>query len=257
VAAIFWTWLWGPVGLVLAMPLTVCLLVLAQHVPQLRFITVLLADRPPMSLVERVYQRMLAADENELVKLLNKELKSNSLAAVYDDTLIPALSMAEQDRHADLLSDDQASAVEELAEDLVHELGKQARKLQAEKSNDEAAENSSERPGDSRVICVSLRDEADESCGRMLSELLALDGISLELLSHELLVSEVVARSRPCRERSSWCRSCRRYRSARHGCSGNDSARGFRKRRSSSAAGTAPKLASCSAASNAMGPADW
>jgi len=195
VAAIFWTWLWGPVGLVLAMPLTVCLLVLAQHVPQLRFITVLLADRPPMSLVERVYQRMLAADENELVKMLNKELTSSSLAAVYDDTLIPALSMAEQDRHAGLLNDDQASTVEELAEDLVHELGEQARKQSEESSESEAdGEKHKKLAADAPVLCVSLRDEADETCGRMLSELLALEGISMELLSHELLAGEVVAK---------------------------------------------------------------
>jgi predicted PurR-regulated permease PerM len=67
IAAIFWTWLWGPVGLVLAMPLTVCLVVMSQHVPQLKFIAVMLADRPPMTLVERVYQRMLAADEHESI----------------------------------------------------------------------------------------------------------------------------------------------------------------------------------------------
>lgn len=194
ISAIFWTWLWGPVGLVLAMPLTVCLLVLAQHVPQLRFITVLLADRPPMSLVERVYQRMLAADDNELVKLLSKELKTNSLATVYDDTLIPALALAEQDRHADLLNDDQASAVEELAEDLVQELGEQAERLQAEAASSEdvtIAVGSSPDPG---VLCVALRDEADETCGRMLSRTLALQGASVEVLSHELLASEVVAK---------------------------------------------------------------
>lgn len=194
VAAIFWTWLWGPVGLVLAMPLTVCLLVLAQHVPQLRFITVLLADRPPMSLVERVYQRMLAADENELVKLLHKELKSSTLAAVYDDTLIPALSMAEQDRHADLLSDDQASAVEELAEDLVRELGDEARKLKEDSAEGDGANEPAEVEAGGRLLCVALRDEADETCGRMLAQLLALQNLPMELLSHELLASEVVAK---------------------------------------------------------------
>src|SRR2546423_3799247 len=62
VAALFWTWLWGPIGLVLAMPMTVCLLVAARYVPQLRFLTILLGDEQPLSQSERVYQRLLAFD---------------------------------------------------------------------------------------------------------------------------------------------------------------------------------------------------
>lgn len=198
VSAIFWTWLWGPVGLVLAMPLTVCLLVMAQYVPQLRFITVLLADRPPMSLVERIYQRMLASDENELVKLLHKELKTRPLLNVYDELLIPALALAEQDRHADLLSDDQASVVEETAEDLVRELGEEA-KRQAAEAADEALE-AEERPAttnersSSRVLCIPLRDEADETCGRMLAQILSLEGLACEVASTDSLSNEVVER---------------------------------------------------------------
>ena len=195
VSAIFWTWLWGPVGLVLAMPLTVCLLVMAQYVPQLRFITVLLADRPPMSLVERVYQRMLASDENELMKLLRKELKTRPLVDVYDEVLIPALALAEQDRHADLLSDDQATIVEELAEDLVQELGQDARQQATEADAEAKAEQPqvNER-SNSRVLCIPLRDEADETCGKMLGQLLSLDGLSCEVASSDSLSSEVVER---------------------------------------------------------------
>ncbi|MGD9632678.1 MAG: AI-2E family transporter [Pirellulales bacterium] len=196
VAAIFWTWLWGPVGLVLAMPLTVCLLVLAQYVPQLRFITVLLADRPPMSLVERVYQRMLASDENELLKILTKELKARPLVNVYDDVVIPALSLAESDRHADLLTDDQASVVEEMAEDLVPALAEQSRRDAAESDTDGkgGAVLPSVKAGEARVVCIPLRDEADETCGRMLEKLLANEGIAMEVLSHELLASEALER---------------------------------------------------------------
>ena len=196
-SAIFWTWLWGPVGLVLAMPLTVCLMVLAQYVPQLRFVTVLLADRPPMTPAERVYQRMLASDANEVMKLLTKELKSRPLVEVYDEILIPALSLAEQDRHADLLSDDQASVVEQTAEDIVLEMGSLSRQA----DEDAAAELTPpvlsvvhEQQSQANVLCVPLRDEADEACGRMLAQLLKSEGLIAEVTSTDHLASEVMER---------------------------------------------------------------
>jgi predicted PurR-regulated permease PerM len=195
ISAIFWTWIWGPIGLILAMPLTVCLLVMARYVPQLRFISVLLADRPQLSTVERVYQRMLAADENELTTLLTKELKSRPLAEVYDQILVPALALAEQDRHADLLSEDQSALVEGIAADLVEELGAQGK----EKSTDEPdaateppASNSVPDLSESRVLCIPLRDEADETCAKMLAQLLGLNGLTAEVASADSLSSEVV-----------------------------------------------------------------
>lgn len=196
-SAIFWTWLWGPVGLVLAMPLTVCLMVLAQYVPQLRFVTVLLADRPPMTPAERVYQRMLASDAMEVMKLLTKELKSRPLVDVYDEILIPALSLAEQDRHADLLSDDQASVVEQTVEDIVLEMGSLSRQA----DEDAAAESAPpvlpvvrEEQSQASVLCVPLRDEADEACGRMLAQLLKSEGLIAEVTSTNHLASEVMER---------------------------------------------------------------
>jgi hypothetical protein len=176
------------------MPLTVCLLVLARYVPQLRFITVLLADRPQLHLFERIYQRMLAADENELTRILTKELKERPLAEVYDQLLIPALSLAEQDRHADLLSDDQSSLVEAIAADLVVELG-ELNRSQAPEHDDamENAESTGEVSGNKgRVFCIPLRDEADETCAKMLAQLLACEGLSARVASANSLSSEVV-----------------------------------------------------------------
>ncbi len=197
VSAIFWTWLWGPVGLILAMPLTVCLLVMARYVPQLRFITVLLADRPPLSLAERVYQRMLASDGNELTNLLKKELKSSVACGVYDEILIPALALAEEDRHEDLLSDDQAAVVEELAEDLVEELG-EADKKRGRGGRSDATEGDCRAAapprGESKVLCIPLRDDADETCGRMLAQLLSLEGLKCEVASSDSLSNEMVER---------------------------------------------------------------
>ena len=126
VAALFWTWLWGPIGLVLAMPMTVCLLVAARYVPQLRFLTILLGDQSPLSPSEHVYQRLLAFDYHEPLKHAQKHLKESSLASYYDEVLLPALRMAEHDRHDDLLNEDQAAFVIEATEDLVEELGDEA-----------------------------------------------------------------------------------------------------------------------------------
>jgi hypothetical protein len=81
ISAIFWTWLWGPIGLIIAMPMTVCLVVTSRYVPQLRFISVLLGDKPPLSPAQRVYQRFLAFDYNEPLKLSKRHVESSSLAS--------------------------------------------------------------------------------------------------------------------------------------------------------------------------------
>src|SRR6185369_8053205 len=83
-AAVFWTWLWGSVGLLLATPLTVCLLVLGKHVPQLSFLNILLGNEPVFELKTRVYQRLLAGDQEEASELVEEALEKSSLAEVYD-----------------------------------------------------------------------------------------------------------------------------------------------------------------------------
>jgi hypothetical protein len=132
------------------------------------------------------------------VKLLHKELITSPLVTVYDELLIPALSLAEQDRHADLLSDDQVTVVEEIAEDLVKELGEES-KRQAAEAGDATAETM-ERPTSTnersitRVLCIPLRDEADETCARMLGQLLSHEGLACEVASTDSLSNEVVER---------------------------------------------------------------
>jgi predicted PurR-regulated permease PerM len=198
IAAIFWTWLWGPIGLILAMPMTVCLVVTARYVPQLRFITVLLADQPPLSPAERVYQRLLALDYQEPLKLAQTHLKTESLVDFYDAIIIPALVLAEQDRHAGLLHDDEAAAVHEAAEDLVDELAESdvaAHALAASKQETPVNDTPhGERGVAARVLCVPLRDKADEITARMLAELLKAEGFQVDSESADSLTSEVVER---------------------------------------------------------------
>ncbi len=99
VAAVFWTWLWGIVGLLLATPLTVCLLVIGKHVPQLSFLDILLGNEPVFEPKRRVYQRLLAGDQEEATELVDADLENKPLVEVYDTLLIPALALAETDWH--------------------------------------------------------------------------------------------------------------------------------------------------------------
>jgi predicted PurR-regulated permease PerM len=199
VSAIFWTWLWGPIGLILAMPMTVCIMVGSRYVPQLRFIHVLLADETPASLHERVYQRLLSFDYHEPLKLAQKHLKETSLTQYYDDILVPALRLAEQDRHEDLLSEERSTFVLEATRDLIQELGDEAYAAIAAKAshtdNDSvplnAADHSEALPA-ARVLSVPLRDEADEISSQMLAQLLVAEGFDVATGGIKSLTNEVV-----------------------------------------------------------------
>ena len=94
VAATFWTWLWGPIGLILSTPLTLCLVVLGRHVARLEFLDVLLGDRPALTSVESFYQRMLAGDPDEVHDHAEILLKQMSLSSYYDDVALKGLRLA-------------------------------------------------------------------------------------------------------------------------------------------------------------------
>jgi hypothetical protein len=180
ISAIFWTWVWGAIGLVLAMPLTVCLVVMARYIPSLRFITVMLGDQPTLSLEQRIYQRMLAFDDEEVRDLATKFLDSTSPAELYDQVLIPALRLAEEDRHSGVLSDDEESSVQDATRELVAELG-----------GKQPPENL-ESPAKVRALCIPLRDEADKTAALMLGQLMAAEGIVPVVGAVEALTSELV-----------------------------------------------------------------
>jgi predicted PurR-regulated permease PerM len=191
VAAIFWTWLWGTIGLVLAMPLTVCLVVMARYVPALRFITVMLGDQPTLTTEERIYQRMLALDDDEVRELAEKQLETESTTEFYDNALIPALRLAEIDREAGVLSDEQQATIQEVARDLIAELGERD-----ETKDDEAAPLDAAAPAESprtRVLCIPLRDEADKTAGLILAQLLDAAGAETVIAPQMSLTSERVA----------------------------------------------------------------
>jgi hypothetical protein len=122
VAASFWTWLWGPVGLVLATPLTICLVVVGRHVDRLQFLDIMLGDQPALTPSQLIYQRMLAGDPIEAAEQAREYLKAASLEDYYDSVLTGGLGLAAADNrlgHLDAERLDRITAtVRELVDDL-------------------------------------------------------------------------------------------------------------------------------------------
>lgn len=191
-AAIFWTLLWGPIGLLLSTPLTVCLVVLGRHVPALAFLNILLGDEKVLAPEAHYYQRLLAADQAEAKQVLEEYLKTHSLEELYDGVLIPALAMVEQDRHRDDLQSGTEEFIFHSTREFVEELGEKSREeLEAEAAGVPVDEESLSIPNalsahckvPVKVVCVPARDEADEIVGMMLAQLLQRAGCSAEVVS--------------------------------------------------------------------------
>jgi len=173
VAAIFWATLWGPVGLILSTPLTLCLILVGRYVPQMSFLEVLFGDAPVLKPEELYYQRMLAMDPDEARNVAESYLEKNSLSSFYESVLIPALRLAEEDRHTDVLGDRSAEFISQCTRELIDDLGDripQPSEASAANENCVPAENS--QYADTAVVCVPARDDADELVGMMLAQLL-------------------------------------------------------------------------------------
>jgi predicted PurR-regulated permease PerM len=121
-SATFWTWLWGPIGLILATPLTVCLVVLGRHVERLKFLEVMLGDRPALSPVELTYQRMLAGDPMEATEQAETFLKDKPLVAYYKDILLGGLRLAQADLDEGRLDDERLHRIRDTVADIVDDL---------------------------------------------------------------------------------------------------------------------------------------
>ena len=167
VTAVFWTWLWGIIGLLLATPLTVCLLVIGKHVPQLSFLDILLGNEPVFEPKRLVYQRLLAGDQEEAVNYIDDDLEHRPLAAVYDSLLIPALALAETDWHHHDLDVARHAFVLQSLREIIQECGD---RLQPTPPKEGSDNDTASRP---RILCLPARDEADEIAGMMLAQLLA------------------------------------------------------------------------------------
>ncbi len=194
VAAVFWTWLWGPVGLLLATPLTVCIAVLGRYVPSLRFLGVMLSDEPVLTPDKRFYQRLLAMDLEEAAQVAEDFLKDKPLVELYDTVIIPALSLAEADRRAGKLDDEQEQFIYHNARMLVEDFAPRARESAVEgdgephRKEDESQEHPAEP--EMRVLSLPSRTEADEIAALMLAQLLNARGIGTKPMAASAFASE-------------------------------------------------------------------
>jgi predicted PurR-regulated permease PerM len=182
VSAAFWAFLWGPIGLLLSGPLTVCLLVLGKYVPSLRVLDVLLGDEPALEEELRYYQRLAAKDQDEAVEVVLAHLKANSPERVYDDLLVPALSFARRDRHEDELTERDHEYILQATREVLEELSEQA-----ETEKPTAPERSRVR-----VLACPATDESDQLALEMLRQLLPADRWEVRVANVSRLASEVL-----------------------------------------------------------------
>ena len=172
---VFWAALWGPAGLILSTPLTVCVVVLGRHLPPLSFLHILLGDEPALLAEAQVYQRLLAMDHQEARAVADQYLTEHSLIQLYDAVIIPALTMAEHDRHKGALDPAREEFLYVSFKEILGELAEKAASAEEENTNIGGGESTGKPPdADSagRVLCIAANDEADEIAAAMLAQLL-------------------------------------------------------------------------------------
>jgi predicted PurR-regulated permease PerM len=191
VAATFWTWAWGPVGLLLSTPLTLCLAVLGRHVERLRFLDVLLGNRPPLAEEESVYLRILAGDPDDAARLAEIYLKDHTLCDYYDVAL-KALVLAQADLERGALDEERSARFKETIEELIQNLTdhEELASLPDAARGQEGLPRKANAPGtlppdwnNCPVLCVAGRGNLDEAAALLLVDLLGKRGIDARVIS--------------------------------------------------------------------------
>lgn len=197
VSVAFWTWLWGPLGLLLATPLTVCLVVLGKHVPGLEFLGTLMADTPALAPEYNYYQRLLARDQSEAADLVERYINQNSPMSVYDALLLPALSYAERDRLEGRLSPAEESTVSEVTRELMVDAVQAIRKLRPTPPANASVGSVSAQPRQPlRMLGYAANGGGDELALDMLAHLIEDLPIQLDIQAARLDVTALIARLR-------------------------------------------------------------
>jgi predicted PurR-regulated permease PerM len=207
-SATFWTALWGPVGLVLATPLTVCLVVLGRYVERFKFLDIMFGDRPALSPPQLFYQRMLAEDPMEAADQAERFLKERSLSAYYDEVALPALLLAQNDVYREAIDRTQSGKIRDAVMEVVEQLDDQEdraperTKTARDPETTAALETASPEPstelpvldktrlapawaGERPVLCIGARGPLDEAAASILAQLLKKHGLGAETVGAE------------------------------------------------------------------------
>jgi len=177
VSALFWTWLWGGVGLVLATPLTVCLAVAGKYLPDLAFLDLLMGDKPSIAPGDRLYQRLLALNEEEVSDIIEQHTREQTALAAFDDAVLPALRSMEADFRAGVLTESARAEACQILRQIIADLAPPFTAPDATATS---------------VLCIPASHEGDEIAALMLAQVLAESGIAATVLSSQLLAAESV-----------------------------------------------------------------
>ena len=211
-AATFWTWLWGPIGLLLATPLTVVLVVLGRHVKALEFLDIMLGDQPALKPAELFYQRMLAGDPIEAVERATAYLKERSLTSYYDEVVLKGLELAQRDHVRQALSDKRVVQIRASLEELIDDLADQDDRAKNPSVTSDAETSAAidetgdedlatdlpvlttdrlrpEYRSDIPVLIISGRGPFDDAAARVLSQLLLKHGLSSKIVGTEAITT--------------------------------------------------------------------
>ncbi len=181
VAAVFWTWLWGPIGLLLSTPLTACLLVLGRHVPQLGFLDVMLGSEPVLTPEETFYQRLLADDPEEATEQAEDFAKERSIEEFFGEVALPVLARAQADSDRGVLPPERRATVKESFAKIVENLFDDA-----VLDPDSAAEHGAPEPEGGFVVSMAGRNELDEAAATVFAGLLRSRGHSAYVFAADL-----------------------------------------------------------------------
>lgn len=191
VAAVFWTWIWGPVGLILSTPLTLCLVVMGRHVKSLEFFDVLLGDRPALSEVNRFYQRTLANDPDEALDQAEKMLADRPLVDYYDSVVLPGLKLAAADEARGTISRQRAA---EMTRSMLAVIGELEEHVDATHTGTSDQGRAIQGTSTEFVACVAGRGPFDDVVSAMLVQLLAQRGVGSRRVLHASVSRETIAR---------------------------------------------------------------
>lgn len=213
-SAVFWAWLWGPIGLLMSTPLTVCVVVLGRHVPSLEFLSIMLGDEPVLPPSVRYYQRMLALDADEPGELAEEYLRDHTVEDFFERVLLPAVRLAEGDRHHHTMDEERQAFFVEHTRRIIDDVadhpdpeprsaGSAARSLARRISErvggagvviEREPEPVTLAPADApaAVLCVPVHDAGDGLGAAMMSVLLRRRGIAAKAIPSGRLMGELL-----------------------------------------------------------------